>query len=217
MEKGLGVDILWFEKVDSTQTYLINALKSKALNAPVCIGVDQQSAGQGSRGSSWIGNEGNFFISFALKRSSLPLDLKLESSSIYFAYLLKETLETLGSSVWLKWPNDFYLDNKKLGGVITNLIGDCLVCGIGLNLQDAPEDFAVLDISITNKELSKLYISHLETFPSWKQIFSKFTIEFERSKFFSTHSNNILIELKEAVLCEDGSLECNGQRIFSLR
>jgi len=176
-----------------------------------------QTHGRGSRGNSWIGEEGNFFISFAIERSMLPDDLLLESSSIYFAYILKEVLADLGSKVWLKWPNDFYLGKQKLGGLITNLAGESLVCGVGINLINAPVSFAAIDIEISPEELSNLYISHLKSFPAWKQIFSKFQLEFERSKSFSTHSNNTTIELKDAVLCEDGSLECNGQRIYSLR
>lgn len=211
------MEIFWLDEIDSTQTYVVDGLRSGKLIAPICIGATKQTQGKGSRGNSWIGEEGNLFISFAIKRSLLPDDLKLESCSIYFAFLLKNVLAELGSSLWLKWPNDFYLDDKKLGGVITNLVGDTLVCGIGLNLQKAPQGFTALDIEIDARKLANLYISYLQTFPSWKQIFSKFRLEFERSKLFSTHSNNTRIELKEAVLCEDGSLECNGQRIFSLR
>lgn len=211
------VEILWFDEIESTQGYLIDALKSKSLKAPVCVGATIQTSGRGSRGNSWIGEEGNFFISFAIERTFLPDDLKLESSSIYFATILKEVLEDLGSKVWLKWPNDFYLGEKKLGGLITNLAGDSLICGVGINLKNAPESFAIIDIEISPEKLSNLYMSRLKCFPSWKQIFSKFQLEFERSRSFSTHSQNITIELKDAVLCEDGSLECNGQRIYSLR
>ena len=211
------MEILWLNEIDSTQGYLIDALKNKRLKVPVCVGATIQTSGRGSRGNSWIGEEGNFFISFAIERSLLPSDLKLESSSIYFATILKETLKDLGSEVWLKWPNDFYLGEQKLGGLITNLVGDSLICGVGINLKNAPEPFATIDIEISPEGLSNLYMSHLKSFPSWKQIFSKFQLEFERSKSFSTHSNNTTIELKDAVLCEDGSLECNGQRIYSLR
>lgn len=217
MESDWAVEILWLDDVDSTQTFLLDELKSKRLQSPVCVGTTIQTHGRGSRGNSWIGKEGNFFISFAIERSFLPKDLKLESSSIYFAYILKEVLEELGSKVWLKWPNDFYLGEKKVGGLITNLVGKSLVCGVGINLKNPPESFAAIDIEISPQKLTNLYMTHLQYFPSWKQIFSKFQLEFERSKSFSTHFSNTIIELKEAVLCEDGSLECNGQRIFSLR
>ncbi|MGZ8546995.1 MAG: biotin--[acetyl-CoA-carboxylase] ligase [Sulfuricurvum sp.] len=211
------METFWLEEVDSTQRYLLDGLKNQTLKAPVCVGAAMQTQGRGSRGNHWIGGKGNFYLSFALKRDVLPRDLMLESSSIYFATLLKELLAQMGSRVWLKWPNDFYLGEQKVGGLITNLAGNCLVCGIGLNLQSAPENFAVMDIKIEARELTDAYIQMLKTFPSWKQIFSKFALEFERSKTFSTHLNNTTIELKDAVLCEDGSLECNGQRMYSLR
>ncbi|HEX5670197.1 MAG TPA: biotin--[acetyl-CoA-carboxylase] ligase [Sulfuricurvum sp.] len=211
------MEILWFDQLASTQAYMIEGLKAKALNPPVCVGVNLQTQGKGSRGNEWIGEKGNLFISVAIHRSQLPEDLKLESSSIYFAFIMKEVLSSLGSDVWLKWPNDFYLEQKKMGGVITNLVGDCLVCGIGLNLTSAPLDFSKMDIIITPQELTNSYVSELKKFPSWKQIFSKYKLEFNRSKSFTTHMGETVFRLEDAALLEDGSLECNGQRIFSLR
>ncbi len=164
-----------------------------------------------------MSKKGNLFVSFAVLRASLPNDLALESSSIYFAMILKQLLEERGSSVWIKWPNDFYMGDKKIGGVITSIVGDTLVCGIGINLCYAPLGFDVLDIDIDAPTLSKVYSLELEKFPTWKQIFSKFRLEFDKSRSYFTHTDNKAIELKNAILLEDGSLECNGQRMFSLR
>ncbi|MDP3301540.1 MAG: biotin--[acetyl-CoA-carboxylase] ligase [Sulfuricurvum sp.] len=211
------MEIHWFDELESTQAYLIEALKAKELKAPVCVGTPLQTQGKGSRGNVWIGEVGNLFISFAIHRSQLPYDLKLESSSIYLAFIMKEVLTSLGSKVWLKWPNDFYLGQQKMGGVITNLVGDYLVCGIGLNLISAPNNFAKMDIEITPYNLTNYFITSLEKFPYWKQIFSKFKLEFNRSKFFTTHAEEMTFRLEDALLLEDGSLEYNGQRIFSLR
>lgn len=211
------MEIHWFDELASTQTYLIEVLKSNALISPICIGASLQTQGRGSRGNEWIGEKGNLFISVAVNRSQLPTDLKLESSSIYFAFIMKEFLSSLGSKVWLKWPNDFYFDQQKMGGVITNLVGDSLVCGIGLNLSQAPFNFSKMDIEISPRELTNNYLTELEKFPSWKQIFSKFQLEFNRSKSFVTHAGEMIFRLEDAVLLEDGSLEYNGQRIFSLR
>lgn len=147
----------------------------------------------------------------------LPSDLKLESSSIYLAFLMKQLVNTLGSTLWLKWPNDFYLGNKKVGGVITNLVGETLVCGIGMNLVSAPEAFEKIDIAIAPYDLTKAYSELFKNLPSWKQIFSNYRIEFENSREFFTHDNNEKVALERAVLLEDGSLMCDGQRIFSLR
>lgn len=211
------MDILWFESLDSTQSHLIAKLKSGEISPPICVGASSQLMGKGSRGNDWIGQRGNLFISVAIQRSTLPSDLKLESTSIYLAFLMKELLSSKSSNVWLKWPNDFYLNERKIGGVITNLVEDVLICGIGINLVSAPEDFGKLDIEITPYDLTEAYTKLFTNLPSWKQIFSNYRIEFENSRAFFTHNNNEKIALERAILCEDGSLECDGQRIFSLR
>lgn len=156
-------------------------------------------------------------MSVALERSALPEDLKLESSSIYLAFLMKEILASRGSNVWLKWPNDFYLDEVKIGGVITHIVADALVCGIGLNLAAAPDGFGAIDIEITPEALTEAYCGVFEKLPEWKQIFSKFQLEFAKSRAYFTHHNRETFSLEKARLQEDGSLECEGQRIYSLR
>lgn len=209
--------IHWLESVDSTQHYLLEGLRTGTLRPPVAVVADSQSEGRGSRGNRWIGMEGNLFFSFALERSQLPADLKLESSSIYFAFILKQLLQEMGSRVWLKWPNDFYIGQQKIGGTITTLRENALVCGIGMNLCHAPENFGVLDIEIERKSLLKLYFKSLEKFPQWKQIFRLYALEFDKSRQFETHNETYKISLKSAKLCEDGSVECEGQRMYSLR
>lgn len=209
--------IHWLESTDSTQRYTLDALNNGTLQPPFAVVADAQHAGKGSRGNRWTGLEGNLFLSFAVDRDALPSDLKLESSSIYFAFLLKQTLQSFGSDVWLKWPNDFYVEDKKIGGTITTLRQNALVCGIGLNLVSAPEDFSTLDIEISRKQLLESYFERLEIFPEWKEIFRLYAIEFEKSRRFKTHNNQYKFSLENAVLCADGSVEFDGQRIYSQR
>ena len=176
-----------------------------------------QTDGVGSRGNAWKGEENNLFLSFAIPLGDLPQDLKLESASIYFSHIMKETLEEFGSKVWLKWPNDFYINDKKIGGMITNLLGECIVCGIGLNLQNAPENFDKLDISIKREKLLESYFSNIEKKSLWKQVFSKYKLEFYKNQNFYTHEKNLIISLGEAALQGDGSIVINGERIYSRR
>lgn len=216
-ESAWALTIHWLEIVDSTQRYLSDALASGEMAPPCAVVADRQYAGQGSRGNAWTGMEGNLFLSFSLQRDMLPDDLKLESCSIYFAFLLKEVLREHGSKVWLKWPNDFYLLDKKIGGAITTLRQNTLICGIGLNLLSAPEAFGRLDIGISRKKLLDDYFELLEKMPSWKQIFRLYALEFEQSRRFETHHGTRTFSMKNARLCEDGSIECEGQRMYSQR
>lgn len=211
------MQIFWLDSVDSTQRYLTDRLKSGDLHAPVCVAAKMQFSGKGSRGNSWEGMPGNLFFSFAILRDQLPDDLQLESSSIYFTCILKEALAEMGSKLWLKWPNDFYLENRKIGGAITNLHKESLVCGIGLNIKSAPEGFGTLDIDIQQDLLLEIYFEKLAKKFSWKHIFSKYKLEFDKSRTYFTHHSDQRVSLERAVLLEDGSIACEGQRIFSLR
>ncbi len=209
--------IHYLKEVDSTQTYLKNLLQNTTVIPPYAVVSDIQTNGIGSRDNSWTGLEGNLFLSFCISMDALPKDLKLESSSIYFAYLLKETLSEMDSKVWLKWPNDFYINEKKIGGMLTTIVENTLVCGVGLNLKNAPEGFATLDISILKEILLKEYFRKIEKKVLWKQVFSKYELEFYLNKNFSTHIEEKIIQLNKATLEEDGSLSVDGKRIYSLR
>ncbi len=211
------MEVLWFKHLPSTHKYLISQIKEKKLQPPVAIGCDFQSAGVGSRGNEWIGEEGNLFLSFCVKEKHLPKDLKLESTSIYFSYLLKELLEVRKSKVWIKWPNDFYIENRKVGGVITTKIGDTIIGSIGLNIAYAPNRYGVLDLSIAPRELVELYVDEVKKNISWKKVFSKYKVEFQKSLGYTFHMKGKKISLQNATLCEDGSIEIENKRVYSLR
>jgi len=217
MEKDLVLQILSLESVDSTQKYLKELIKKDNIELPFAVVAKTQTNGVGSRDNTWDGLSGNLFLSMALHVESLPKDLKIESASIYFAYILKEVLESFNSKVWIKWPNDFYIKHKKIGGMITNIVEDKLICGVGLNLLNAPEGFEKLDVEISIDELLNKYFKSIENYVSWKQIFSKYKLEFQRNQNFFTHKNNLRISLENAYLEDDGSVVVNGERIYSLR
>lgn len=211
------MEIFYFKELASTQLYLKELLLSDKVIAPCAVVADIQTSGIGSRDNLWIGKDGNLFISFCYNIKSMPSDLKLESSSIYFAYILRETLSEFGSKIWLKWPNDFYIGNKKVGGVITTLLKDSIVCGIGLNILNSPNGFSKLDIDIDRETLLNHYFLNLEKFISWKLVFSKYKLEFYKNQTFFAHNNNLSIDLSRAILQDDGSVVCDSERVYSLR
>lgn len=211
------MEIHCYNTLPSTQKFLIEQLKEGRLHAPVAVMALEQNAGLGSRNNSWSGGEGNFFASIALDLDRLPEDLPLGSASIYFSFIMKQTLQSFGENIWLKWPNDFYTENDKVGGTITKKINHALICGIGINLKNSQNGYKALQCDIPAKELLKNYLLALEKFPTWKQIFREYEIEFELSRKFSVHTENGKKSLSDATLCEDGSLIIKGKRVFSLR
>ena len=208
------MEILYFDTIDSTQKYLIEHIQTKSLKPPIAVVAKNQTHGVGSRDNRWIGGEGNLFVSFAIYINSLPSDLRLESASIYFSFIMKEVLTKYIDGVWLKWPNDLYYHNSKVGGTITKVIKDIIVCGIGVNLKDNPNGYSSLNLNIDIDSLLEEYFNRT---PSWKQVFSKYAIEFEANRKISAHIQGGYKSLEEAILSEDGSLIVDNKRVYSLR
>ncbi|MBS4241350.1 biotin--[acetyl-CoA-carboxylase] ligase [Campylobacter vulpis] len=211
------MQIICIEKIASTQLFLCEKIRKGEIRQNTAIYALEQTSGVGSRDNAWISSRGNLHLSFCVRERDLPSDLPLASASIYFAYLLKELLESFGSQIWLKWSNDLYLNDKKVGGVMSNKIGEFIICGIGLNLKFAPQNAALCDVKIEPKELIEEFIKVLEKKFLWKRIFSKYVLEFEKSKNFSVHYEGKIYALKDAFLYEDGSILLANKRIYSLR
>ena len=128
------------------------------MKVPVAVLALEQSQGIGSRNNAWQGGRGNFFASIAISLNELPSDLPLSSASIYFSFIMKKTLALLGENVWLKWPNDFYKNDVKVGGTITKKINDILVCGMGINLKNTQNGYSALQCDISPDILLKNYL-----------------------------------------------------------
>ena len=211
------MEVLCFNTLESTQTYLLEELKKKKLTAPICVMAKEQTAGIGSRENSWEGGEGNLFFSFAVSLDDLPSDLPLSSASIYFSYIMRDVLVKYEADIWLKWPNDLYHNLDKVGGTITKKFDNILLCGMGINLQKNSNSFKALNLNVEPIILLKEYLVGLEKYPSWKQIFSEYRIEFERSRVFFTHIDGDRKALENAIILEDGSLIIEKKRVYNIR
>ncbi len=109
----------------------------------------QQRAGRGRRGREWVSPpEGGLYFSL-LWHFDIPLQ-QLGGLGLVVGIALAESVHTLGGdATWLKWPNDLYLDNRKLGGILVETEqsngGVRAVIGIGLNLYHATPALDLID------------------------------------------------------------------------
>lgn len=132
-------------------------------------------------------------------------------------YILKNILANKGSKCWLKWPNDIYIDEKKIAGAITSFLKekDTLVCGIGLNISGSKK-YGNCDIQTDKKNLLCEYLSVFQAPPSWKDIFIKFEVEFLKTKE-KTLLYGSLKSHENVTLNSDGSLCVDNKKVYSLR
>ncbi len=207
----------YIERCASTHKHLVDGVRNKDVKAPFLLYTNEQFDGIGSRENHWLGERGNLYMSFCIDEKNISKDIPAPSICIYYAVIMQDILLSKGSKVWLKWPNDFYVEEKKIGGIMTSKVKDIYIVSMGINLLSSPQEFGTLDISISNHELVSLFCKELEKNISWKQVFSKFKIQFQNSRNKTFHLGDKTYSLGDAKLCEDGSIIINGEKVYNLR
>lgn len=123
--------------VDSTNQYLLDRI-GELKSGDACV-AEYQQAGRGRRGRQWVSPFGaNLYLSMFWRLEQGPAAAM--GLSLVVGIVMAEVLHKLGAEkVRVKWPNDLYLNDKKLAGILVELTGKTgdaaqLVIGAGINL-----------------------------------------------------------------------------------
>jgi len=132
-------DVWVLDSVDSTNNYLLQQAKKKMVGFQVCL-ADMQHAGRGRRGKNWFSPPGaSLYLSVSTRLNSSLNDLS--GLGLMAAVVVAQVLKGLGvSRVGIKWPNDIFFENKKLGGILVDASSGTngssfVVIGLGLNIN----------------------------------------------------------------------------------
>jgi BirA family biotin operon repressor/biotin-[acetyl-CoA-carboxylase] ligase len=131
------LSVFTFEKIGSTNSFL-KEFEEKNQNKKDALAVaNEQSAGRGTRGRSFISRRGGglyMSILFHPEKSVRASDI-----TVYAAVVISEALEKCAPiSLKIKWVNDLYLADKKLAGILTE----------GQILEDGSLSYAILGVGI---------------------------------------------------------------------
>lgn len=141
----IGRKIIRLESVDSTNNYIANLLKEGILEDGTVILADEQFAGRGQRNAEWLTKPGeNLTFSFFLGSVNLSVQNQFYLTCIVSISLI-QLLDKFGLKAKIKWPNDIYIDQKKIAGVlIENQLSSSSIkssiVGIGLNVNQIEFD-----------------------------------------------------------------------------
>ena len=138
----VGQNLIKLSAVDSTNNYLKSLLsKSEPLPEGTVIMADDQFAGKGQQQNTWHSEpKKNLTFSILLNPKFLPIGKQFLLNMAVSLGINKALSKYLSNDVSIKWPNDIYYQNKKLGGVLieNTIVGSVLknsVIGIGLNVN----------------------------------------------------------------------------------
>ena len=138
----LGSKIVRLAEVDSTNVYAATLIKNspKIITDGMVIHTDNQTNGKGQRGNVWETTPNkNLTFSIILKPNLLVSEQFLLSKVCALGIL--DFLTDLGiKNTHIKWPNDIYVDNKKIAGMLLentlkNSKIEFCIAGIGININ----------------------------------------------------------------------------------
>ncbi|KJH78850.1 MULTISPECIES: bifunctional biotin--[acetyl-CoA-carboxylase] ligase/biotin operon repressor BirA [Pseudomonas] len=130
---------LVFDSIDSTNAEALRAIE-RGQAAPFLVVAERQTAGRGRRGRKWVSPFAeNVYYSLVLRIDGGMR--QLEGLSLVVGLAVMQALRELGvSAAGLKWPNDVLVGQKKIAGILLELVGDpadvChVVLGVGINVN----------------------------------------------------------------------------------
>ena len=169
-------EVFKFKNVTSTNDIAINLIK-KGQTKIGCVYADTQTKGRGTRGKEWISDKGNLFgsIFFPLENNYPPFN----EFSIINPIIISDVIKHFccKENVNLKFPNDVFVNRKKICGVLqeTIILDDrkFLIIGIGVNIVSNPDindEYQATNILLETKkkpeikEIINLIITSYEKF-----------------------------------------------------
>lgn len=161
--------LLFYDEVISTNLVLARKIADEAAcNEWLVVCAEYQTKGRGQASNCWESERAkNLLFSILLKPGNILAPEQFLISQMV-ALSLKDVLESfLQRKVCIKWPNDIYVDDNKIAGILieNTLQGSCIntsIVGIGLNVNqtvfksDAPNPVSMKQLA--NKDFDKRLI-----------------------------------------------------------
>lgn len=154
--------IVRIKETDSTNRYVQTLAATHEDTAKLCVRTDYQTAGKGMGCNTWESERGkNLLFSLLVRPQNSNVPVKWQYLySMCMALAVREAIdEMLGGvgNVRIKWPNDIYIDDRKVSGTLINLtLGGSgikyIIIGTGVNVNqtlfrsDAPNPVSLQQV-----------------------------------------------------------------------
>lgn len=161
----IGSTIVKLDRVDSTNNYAAKELLTKSLKEGTVFAAECQQSGRGTGQASWESAEGlNLTFSIVLYPQFLAISRQFYISRA-ISLGVADFLTKYVGGVSIKWPNDIYVNDKKIAGILieTAISGGKFtraIVGIGLNINqekfisDAPNPVSLKNLTGETYDLS---------------------------------------------------------------
>ena len=171
----IGKNVIYLPQCHSTNDIAAEKVSKNEIFEGTVILTDDQTSGRGQRGNSWEAEPGkNLTFSILLKPHFLDISEQFFLNIIISLAIHDLLLQYIGQGLTIKWPNDIFYHDNKLGGIliessIKNNQLENVIVGIGLNVNQKQfsSGKAISLAMICNqmfdlREILALLLSHIE-------------------------------------------------------
>jgi BirA family biotin operon repressor/biotin-[acetyl-CoA-carboxylase] ligase len=136
-------NIIIHEKIESTNNLAKELAKRGEIEGTVIL-AEEQTAGRGRMDRKWLSPPFENLLFSIILRPFLPVKNVFVLTMIMSVAVIDEIRASVGLNPMIKWPNDIYMDNRKLGGILTEFSvkaerPEYVIMGLGLNVNWRPE------------------------------------------------------------------------------
>lgn len=217
--------IEFIEQTESTNALIRKRLTTENLPEMFVLQTGFQSAGKGQQGNSWESEVGkNLLFSMLLRPTNIAVDKQFVVSQMISLAIIK-VLDQYADGFSIKWPNDIYWNDKKIGGILientlqANKI-KWMIVGVGLNvnqeifLSNAPNPVSLFNIIGKELPVNEILENILIAF---EQLYCKKDVEVIRDEylenlyrgtgFYKFKAGDYIFEAQITNVFADGQIE----------
>ncbi|MBM7633502.1 biotin--[acetyl-CoA-carboxylase] ligase [Geomicrobium sediminis] len=156
--KAFGQSVHYEKVVDSTQRIIKDLHRNKAAHGTIAV-CEQQTNGRGRLNRPWQTEMGQNIMFSTLVKPDISLQLAPQMTLVASIAVAKTVEAVTGEQVSIKWPNDIYLNGKKIAGILTEVQAEAncvemMVIGIGMNVNESKQSIEENDLSEKATSLS---------------------------------------------------------------
>lgn len=189
----VGKTLIFLPKCHSTNDIATDLYRKGIIPPGAVVITDHQVAGRGQRGNKWESAAGkNLTFSLVLKPDFLKADESFYLN-VAVSLALSDVLREMSDAFTIKWPNDLYYRDKKVGGIlIENNISTgritSSVIGIGLNINQVrfsglPEAISLRQIFSRSFNLDEIFQQVLQCLENRWEALHQFHFEVLKSRY----------------------------------
>ncbi len=193
--KRIGRQMIHHDLIGSTNTEAMRIALD--LSDGTVVVAEQQDHGRGRLNRKWESVSGKSILFSVVLKPDFVRPVEAYKFTMFVAVSLSEVLiESTGIDVDIKWPNDIYVKDKKVAGILTEMSAEAdtikhVVVGIGINMDQSSNDFSG---DLKNAGSLSMFVQSIDRLVIFRQVLSK--LDFYYDKFLNGNFDTIFSKWK---------------------